>query len=82
MNLCDRGDGPVAHALSGFRVNAQLAIGSWSSGHEGRKLERDWQNETEVVIGVLANEVDAARRAKNAETFSRAVQLPELFELI
>ena len=70
---------PLAHLLAEFGIDAQLAVRAGGRrGDIGGQIERHRQHEPQVVIGVLADQVDAARRAKDAHAFRRAVQLAEV----
>ena len=44
-------------------MDAQLAVGARRRRHPGRQLQRRRHDEAVVVIGVLADQIDAARRA-------------------
>ena len=46
-----------------FRIDAQHAIARWRRRDKARQLERDRQHKAEVVVGVLADQIDAAGRA-------------------
>jgi hypothetical protein len=47
-------------------TDLKLAILARPNTHEHRQIERGRHDKTIVVIGVFANQVDAARRAKSA----------------
>ena len=44
-----------------------MSIRRIGRGHEAGQIERDGQHEAEVVIGMLADQIHAARRAKDAQ---------------
>ena len=44
----------------------------------GGQVERHWQDEAEVVIGMLADHVDAAGRAEDAQAIGCAIDLSKM----
>ena len=67
----------LAGFLAVLRVDAQLAIRRGRNGHIRRHVQRHGENESKVVIGVFADDVDASGRAKHADALGGAVETAE-----
>jgi hypothetical protein len=56
---------PLARLLQVLRIDAELSV---VIGHRGRKagqIDGHWQNQTGIIVGMLADQVDAARSARD-----------------
>src|SRR5882762_3030289 len=65
-------NGPSPQLVFSLGVDAQITVLGIGCCNETGKIERDRQHEAEVVIGMLANQIHAARRAKDAHVLAAA----------
>src|ERR1039458_6371096 len=73
----DFGDWPLGRFLAVLRIDAQCAAGRRRGGHVSSQIERHRQHETQVVVGMFADEIDAARGTENADAIRGSVEPPE-----
>ena len=53
-------------------MDDQLTVPAWSSGRPAIEVNRGWQHEAVVIVGVLADQIHAAGRAVNARRRAKA----------
>ena len=70
---------PFAHFAEVFRVNPQLAVGIGRRTYIGSEIQGDRADETQVVVGMFADQVDPAGGPVDANP-SSAVPLAELLD--
>ncbi|SPF39816.1 hypothetical protein SBA4_2420012 [Candidatus Sulfopaludibacter sp. SbA4] len=73
----DPGRVPFAHLVPVFGVHAQLAVRRRGNRNVTGQIQRHRHHEPQVVVGVLADQVDAPGRAEDADAFRRSIHLPE-----
>ena len=58
------GYGPIRRFVQIFAVNAKPSIGGRRGSGDAGQIDGYWQDESQIVIGMFANQVDASRRAE------------------
>ena len=58
-------------------IDAQFPVARRTGSHVGSHVERHRKHEAQIVVGMFANQIDAARGAENADAIRGSVEPPE-----